>query len=79
MKSPGPTSFKRKALAALLILVVPLLIFIGSFAVYTIRQKNDRLCENAENALTYHKNALEADAQNISTYLSNLLSMDPDF
>ena len=79
MKSSGPISFKWKALAALLILVVPLLIFICSFAVYTIRQQNDQLCENAENALFYHQNALEADAQNISTYLSNLLSMDPDF
>ena len=36
MKSFGPISFKWKALAALLILVVPLLIFICSFAVYTI-------------------------------------------
>ena len=58
MKSFGPISFKWKALATLLILVVPLLIFICSFAVYTIRQQNDQLCENAENALFYHQNAL---------------------
>lgn len=79
MKSFGSISFKRKTLVALLIPMVPLLILIDSFAVYTIRQQNDRLCENAESALSYHQNALEADAQNVSTYLSNLLSIDPDF
>lgn len=79
MKSFGSISFKRKILVALLIPMVPLLILIDSFAVYTIRQQNDRLCENAESALSYHQNALEADAQNVSTYLSNLLSIDPDF
>lgn len=66
-------------MVALLIPMVPLLILIDGFAVYTIRQQNDRLCENAESALSYHQNALEADARNISTYLSNLLSIDPDF
>lgn len=57
MKSFGSISFKRKTLVALLIPMVPLLIpmvplliLIGSFAVYTIRQQNDRLCENAESA-----------------------------
>ena len=79
MKSFGSISFKRKTLVALLIPMVPLLILIDGFAVYTIRQQNDRLCENAESALSYHQNALEADAQNVSTYLSNLLSIDPDF
>ncbi len=43
MKSFGSISFKRKTLVALLIFMVPLLVFIGSFAVYTIQQQNDRL------------------------------------
>ena len=39
----GSMSFKRKAIVVLLILVLPLLIFIGSFAAYTIQRQNDQL------------------------------------
>lgn len=72
-------SFKRKAIVVLLILVLPLLIFIGSFAAYTIQRQNDQLSESAGNTLSYYQNAFESDAQNISSYLANLLSIDYDF
>ena len=60
-------SFKRKAIVVLLILVLPLLIFIGSFAAYTIQRQNDQLSESAGNTLSYYQNAFESDAQNISS------------
>ena len=75
----GSMSFKRKAIVVLLILVLPLLIFIGSFAAYTIQRQNDQLSESAGNTLSYYQNAFESDAQNISSYLANLLSIDYDF
>ena len=52
-------SFKRKAIVILLILVLPLLIFIGSFAAYTIQRQNDQLSESAGNTLSYYQNAFE--------------------
>lgn len=75
----GAMSFKRKALIVLSILVLPLLVFIGSFAAYTIRRQNDQLSESARNTLSYYQNAFESDSQNISSYLANLPFIDYDF
>ncbi len=75
----GSMPFKRKALIVLLILVLPLLIFIGCFVAYTIQRQNVQLSESARNMLSYYQNAFEADSRSISSYLVNLSSTDYDF
>lgn len=79
MKKKLNVSSQRQIVFIMLSVVVPLIVIIATYNIYTVDRTNSRVFESSKNTLSLYQNALDSDLHSVENLMVGLAANDVSF